>query len=298
MNERNNWKREIFSFTKSEIRGLTVLIIIIIGLTVYRIYLKDRPESDFFLEKTTSAFNDTIFKKTIFGVDTVAHTKTDRVAAKKPFSPRSFDPNHVTLQELLDMGFDRFPADNLLKYRENGGSFHRPSDLLRIYGIDSDFYSRIRDYIIISDNTMVKSPITSFHRKSARYDLNKIDSSDLLRFKGIGPVLASRIVKYRELLGGFISVNQLYEVYGLPDSVIAQIIPDFSVDTTAIKKLNLNNSDFSELTRHPYLNAYQAKAILAFRKHSGNFKEINQLLDYYLLPDKVYLKVAPYLTLR
>lgn len=298
MNEHRDWKKEVFSFTKSEIRGLTVLIIIIVALTAYRIYLKDNSKDDIFLERTTSVVKDTIFRKNIFKDKYHTDYQTSNALVKSVINLKPFDPNRVSLQQLLDIGFDRFSARNLLKYRKNGGFFHRPSDLLKIYGIDSNFYSKIRGYIIISNDSPNIKPETFHHKKTVQYDLNKIDSAGLLRFKGIGTVLASRIVRYRDLLGGYVSVNQLYEVYGLPDSIITQIIPSLVVDTSAVKKINLNKADFAKLIKHPYLNSYQVKAILAFRKHAGYFKEKKQLLDYYLLPDNVYLKVAPYLTLR
>ena len=298
MNDKKNWNKELFSFTRSEIRGLTVLIIIIIGLIIFRIYLKDSSQGDILLEHTVSAVHDTIFRKNIFGNDNHTINRKPNALATRRMNLQYFDPNQVTRQKLLDIGFNRFTARNIVKYRKNGGYFYRPSDLLKIYGIDSSFYSVISNYIIISTASHGKNPEPSHHKISVHHDLNKIDSADLLLFKGIGPVLASRIVKYRELLGGYISVNQLYEVYGLPDSIIAHIIPRLVIDTSGVKKINLNKAGFAELIKHPYLNSYQVKAILAFRKHAGYFREKKQLLDYYLLPDKVYLKVAPYLTLR
>jgi DNA uptake protein ComE-like DNA-binding protein len=99
------------------------------------------------------------------------------------------------------------------------------------------------------------------------------------------------------MLGGFHSIYQLKEVYGITDSLFISISEHIQADTNFIKHININTCSFDELERHPYITSYQAKAIQSFKKLSGAFTSENQLLENYLLPEDTYLKIAPYLTL-
>jgi DNA uptake protein ComE-like DNA-binding protein len=106
---------------------------------------------------------------------------------------RVFDPNKASKDELLNTGFNQFQASNLVKYRESGGIFFQPEDLLKIYGIDSMFYNSIKSFIELAkipDEVQANKTKT----KSILIELNSADSLDLLQLNGIGPVFASRIL--------------------------------------------------------------------------------------------------------
>ena len=126
-----------------------------------------------------------------------------------------FDPNIVSPEDMVRLGFTRFQASNVEKYRKQGGAFSNPHDLLKIYGIDTSFYLSIAKHIRIKQN--LPQHVDKGTAAIAYVELNSADSLELLGLKGIGPVFASRILKYRNLLGGFYSVSQLLEVYGFPE---------------------------------------------------------------------------------
>jgi DNA uptake protein ComE-like DNA-binding protein len=90
-------------------------------------------------------------------------------------------------------------------------------------------------------------------------DVNLVDTTQLKRLRGIGSALAMRIVKYRELLGGFYDVNQINEVYGISDELFVSLHPFFKVNEKDIRKLDVYR--FVALKRHPYVNAIQAKEL-------------------------------------
>jgi len=125
-------------------------------------------------------------------------------------------------------------------------------------------------------------------------DLNRADSTQLLPLPGIGPVFASRLIKYRDLLGGYASVDQLKEVYGISLETIDRITDRIVIDTTLLIKMDLNTATFKELLRHPYLEYEDVKSIVNFRDFKGNIRSLHELQENYILQDSVMKKVIPY----
>jgi len=126
-------------------------------------------------------------------------------------------------------------------------------------------------------------------------DLNKCDSSDLELLPGIGPVLASRIVRYRNLLGGYASIYQLREVYGLPEETYNAISRYISADPADISRINVNTAGFRELIRLPYLDRSDVNGILRYREFSGRIKGMDELVNNKIISGETALKAAPYL---
>lgn len=128
------------------------------------------------------------------------------------------------------------------------------------------------------------------------FDLNIADTTTLKQVRGIGSVLSSRIIKYRDLLGGYASLSQLSEVYGLSDSVI------MGLDTLAVIEMNylpsmieINRLNEKELSRHPYLNYREAKAIVSYRYQHGDYESVSSLKKVILLDSIKIQKLEPYL---
>lgn len=126
-------------------------------------------------------------------------------------------------------------------------------------------------------------------------DINKCDSVSLVALPGIGPVLSARIIKYRNLLGGFVSVNQLKEVYGLPEATFDIISGRLFADSAAVKKIDINNSDFTRLIRFPYLTRFEVTSILRYRDLSGNISSVAEMVRNKLINEETAAKVRHYL---
>jgi DNA uptake protein ComE-like DNA-binding protein len=113
--------------------------------------------------------------------------------------------------------------------------------------------------------------------------------------KGIGPGFAVRILKYRERLGGFISLNQLREVYGLDSAKYDQIKPQIKLENNNIKQIEINKCTFDQLKGFPYLNYKLSNTIINYRKQHGNFKSAADLNKIAILNPEIIQKIAPYL---
>ncbi|MBE6300736.1 MAG: helix-hairpin-helix domain-containing protein [Parabacteroides distasonis] len=134
--------------------------------------------------------------------------------------------------------------------------------------------------------------------KGTVVELNTTDTTVLKKIPGIGSTFARRIIKYRELLGGFHSVEQLAEVYGIDADRYEALTPWFRVDTTYIRPLEINTLPFSTLLKHPYLEYQQVKVILQLRKQKGILTgwENLQLLEEFTEEDRK--RLAPYLSFK
>jgi len=125
-------------------------------------------------------------------------------------------------------------------------------------------------------------------------DINRADSVQLLPLPGIGPVFAGRIIKYRNLLGGYLSIDQLAEVYGMPSETIDGIRSRLRIDSSAIRKIRIDSASFSELLRHPYLEYEEVKALLEYREFKGEISTAGELRENHILPDSTINRIDGY----
>ena len=126
-------------------------------------------------------------------------------------------------------------------------------------------------------------------------DLNAADSAALVLLPGIGPVFAARIIRYREQLGGFLDISQLTEIDGLPDSLMKWFIIG---DSIPLRPVAVNSASLSELRRHPYLNFYQSRAIVEYRRERGKIKGPDQLSFMEEFTARDLERLMPYLDFR
>lgn len=176
---------------------------------------------------------------------------------------------------------------------------------------DTNYYKskRYNDYRYYYPKETTKSPTFSsnntdnhFVIKKKNYkdlilDLNTCDTLDLQLIRGIGPTFAKRISKYRTKLGGYVSVNQLKEVYGMDDKRYRSIAKHFTITNKIIKKININTMNIKEIASHPYIDYSLAKEIVVFRQNYGAFTDINQLKIIHLMDDTTFMKITPYIEL-
>ncbi len=206
----------------------------------------------------------------------------------------TFNPNKAQKEELMNFGFSHFQSENLVSYRNKGGVFQQKTDLLKIYGIDSAFFLSIEKCIEL------EKPLTQAENNikivPVNIELNGADSLALISLNGIGPVFASRILKYRKLLGGFCTKDQLLEVYNFPEETYLQLKNSISVDQTLITPIRINFAEYNDLLKHPYINKQQVNALLEFRDKNGAFNNVAdiELLTGWSTPE--FVKIKPYLT--
>jgi len=204
-----------------------------------------------------------------------------------------FDPNITTDSEFLRLGFSDKQIVTIRKYLDKGGVFRDKSDFFKMRVISENQKTILADWIVI-ESIQKAEPKGKVTLKTSTIEINIADSIQLKQLPGIGSVLSKRIVKYRDLLGGFYSVSQLKEVYGLSEETISLIEGKVKVDVSQIKKLDVNFADANELSRHPYLKKNLASKIVKFRTKNGSISDLAILRDSMILNIDEYNRIKPY----
>lgn len=291
--------RNFFGFSRAQTNGLVLLLAVamlaLFSKPVYHSWVSSR-QPDFSKETKTLDSLTAIWESAMEEQNSIPIE--DEIAVVM----FPFNPNSVTADELKILGFSDRLSKGLQNYRAAGGSFRIKSDLKKLYGMDSAFYKNIYPFILLPEEVKSeKQPLkyTRAEKEIEKFNLNEADSTQLQRVYGIGPVLARRIVKYRERLGGFVSVNQLKEVYGLDSLVIQKLVmasflsPGFAPNT-----ININTADEKTLTVHPYFSKRLAQAIVTYRFQHGNFQSVDDLRKIQLMNEPTILKILPYVAVE
>ena len=211
-----------------------------------------------------------------------------------------FDPNMDTKEQLIQKGLSSSVVKNIINYRNNGGKFRVKKDLSRIYTLTEKEYQKIRSFIALPDTLIVKfnNRVLNKAPKKMVVSINTCSADSLEMLKGIGPVFAKRIVAFRSKLGGFYSLSQLSEVYGLTIETIELILPNLNLDTTQIKRIKLNSANVKALSKHPYISYKEAKAIVNYREQHGGFLQLATLRTLHIFKNKSINRLLPYLDLN
>jgi len=222
---------------------------------------------------------------------------------KEVFEPFVFDPNTVEPEKLAKFGLPPYIIVRFAKYRNAGAVFYKKEDLKKLYGLKPETYERMEPYIKI-ENKEAWTEKSNLFEKSERkkeedlvfVELNAADSLELIRVRGIGPYLCSKIMNYRNSLGGFVNVEQLYEIQNITPEQVNAFKTCIHVDPSRISPLNINTSSYHQLNRHPYITSTEANAILKYRKQHGFFKSKEDLEKVYLVNTETIKKISPYLS--
>ncbi len=172
-----------------------------------------------------------------------------RANAPRRYESFRFDPNTVSINDLMRLGFSAKQAQAIDNYRKKGGRFRRKSDFARSYVVEDSVYRRLEKYIDIP-----------------KIDINRADSAAFETLPGIGKFFASKMVSYRKELRGYSYAEQLMDIWhfdqekydGLKDLIIVGHSEPYPLWTLPE----------SELAKHPYIGKRAAHGIIIFRENS------------------------------
>ena len=204
-----------------------------------------------------------------------------------------FDPNKATDAQFLRLGLSEKQIRIVRNYQLKGGSFRTKEGFFKLWGLRDDQKKRL-DSLIQIESTEISFASATVTNAPLPIELNSADSVQLELLPGLGEKLSKRIVKYRDLLGGFYSLSQLKEVYGLSEQTIQLICTYLTLDATKIHKIDLNFSDVNELSKHPYIQKNLAKQIVRYRTKHGNIKDLKVLRDSMILNIDEFNRISPY----
>ncbi len=283
-------KNQFFEYSLATQRGILALLIILVLLLVWRLWplqsAEPQIEYSFLTEQVDSQE---------IGQTRQNYQKTSS-SVKIGWRLRVFDPNYAKAKELRAMGFSSQFISNWFKTKNTVGFVKSLRVFEELQLLDSNDFNRVSPYLDFSRYQKEKKDFNTVvnHAEPLILEINRADSTDFKQLKGIGNVLSKRIIKYRTKLGGFWSVQQLAEVYGIEKELIAGLSSQIVVEE-AVVKMNINTATIEELGNHPYVTYSIAKAIVNYRNQHGPFHAVNELGKLYLLTEDWLNKMRPYL---
>jgi competence ComEA-like helix-hairpin-helix protein len=185
-----------------------------------------------------------------------------------------------------------------------GGRFYKAEDINKIWGLRPDEIKRLLPYVRIEQKkteyaqTNVQARQTSYIPKTIQLDINTADTTAFIALPGIGSKLAQRIINFRDKLGGFNSIEQVSETFGLPDSTFQKIKNRLVLTDIMVKKININTALLDDMKTHPYIRYHLANAIVQYRTQHGNFLSIPDLKKIMTVTADAYKKMEPYVTIQ
>lgn len=307
--------KDMFSLHKSERRGIVVFMFVLIVLVCWVVYEQ-------WLYTPSTADLDPIKKELEAWVaERKGNGSADTIHITELFE---FDPNTIDRSQWLLLGLTDKQIDGVMNYQEKGGQFRVKKDLARMYTISPEMYAQLEPYILLPE-TLIRTdpnvwpPTRSYSDRPTRsgdfdrrkpvawkdrepppvtpLNVNHADTSELVTLPGIGPAFARGIFKYRESLGGFISMDQLAEVYVLRDKpdAVEQLKEILYLEPGDVRKIPINSVTPEQLAKHPYINWKIANGLVNYRKQHGPFSNVEAIKGSVLVNDSLYDRIAPYL---
>ena len=304
MRQINNWIRRYFGFSRGETNAF-FLLILLLGVLV---------AAPFLARRSPPPYDPTSDQMLLDSL--VAQMEEDRppVLPDRPPPQRyRFNPNQIGLEEWQLLGVPRFVAQRIINYRSKAGDYRYRSDLKKIYGLTDSLYQQLYPYIDLpADRPPRETPAPrepAFARREPEprratrkvevtpFDINLADTVQLKQIRGIGSRFSSRIVNFRNRLGGFHSMEQLQEVYGLPPEMVDSLRKYGFVQLGFTpNRILLNTASVDDLRAHPYITPSIARAIVNYRGQHGPFRQVADLQKIKIIDRELYQKIYPYLT--
>jgi len=265
-----------FKFSQGQRLGIFLLFSIIIAsqiayfFTDFGSFSKDSPEKEKWLSLQPQ-------------IDSMKRDKLNFVPKIYPFNP-----NFISDYKGYKLGMSVPEIDRLLAFRKQNKYVNSPQEFQAVTKVSDSLLNAISPYFKFPDWVQHKKQFKEYKsysnmafakkEKITIIDINQATQEDLIKIYGIGEAISLRILKFKENLGGFVSMEQMKDVWGLSPEVIENLNSHFKVAVLPnVKKVDINNASIKELSQFPYFNYQLAKQIVTFRSMNGDFKNVDDL---------------------
>lgn len=265
-----------FKFSKAERKGIALLLLLVLVLQLgyhfvdFNSFAKDSPDKLRWLALQAE-------------LDSV---KEASLKVEKKMYP--FNPNFITDYKGYTLGMNVVEIDRLHAYRKEGKYVNSPQEFQTITKISDSLLQAISPYFKFPDWVKNKKESVGYvhyekkslvkKEKKVLIDINQATQEDLIKIYGIGEGISLRILKFKESLGGFVSMEQMNDVWGLSPEVIQRLNDNFKiVSPPDVKKIDINNASLKEIAEFPYFKYTLAKEIVKHRSMNGDFKNATDL---------------------
>jgi DNA uptake protein ComE-like DNA-binding protein len=291
------WKkvlREYFAFPKKERRAIWVLFILWIILLCVQVI-----QSNFFNYQNTYSYKVIVNNEL---------TKSDENKLREQYKNRSQNTffkkklyfNYISLDDLVNAGITKNQAYKIISSKEKGIKIYTIEDVEKLIDVDSvskniiknilSFYPSKKYFNINPTHNNTNKPITNIN-------INTADTSELDLIRGISFATASRVLRYKERLGGYINKEQFKEVWGMDSNTYEILIANTMIEQHTQKQLNINKADLKTLGSHPYIGYKLAKLIVNYRTQHGDYVSVRDLLKIHVMNEEIFSKIEAYISI-
>lgn len=268
--------KKYFNFSREQRTGILLLLGIIIVLQLIYFFVdfssmsKTSPEKEHWLSLQSQ-------------IDSMKKQKVDYIPKIYPFNP-----NFISDYKGYKLGMSVAEIDRLLAFRKENKYVNSPKEFQAVTKVSDSLLNAISPYFKFPDwvnnkkefAAYKKYPNSAFSKKEkiVIIDINQATQEDLIKIYGIGEAISIRILKFKESLGGFVSMEQMSDVWGLSPEVIENLNTHFKVSVNpSVKKMDINNASIKELSLFPYFKYPISKNIVTFRSMNGDIKNYEDL---------------------
>lgn len=276
------------SISKRNRRGVLALLVLgILVAYVPRIVLASSEE-----QKLELTFEEVEAIETEIKVEQELNVQKKKRTWKSKYKRpnQAFNPNEYSKQEWMELGLSTKQADVVLKFSSRG--LKSNEDLKKIFVIPNELFELIKDSTVYPDLKIEHIEIKP--EVVVLVDLNRADKTELKSLPGIGDFYADRIIEYRSRLGGFVSKEQLLEIWKFGDDRLSNLTNQITISDD-LKKLDINKVSFDELRNHPYISYKVANSIVKMRTTRGEFESVDGVLESKLIDITLYNRIKNYL---
>ena len=298
--------RRWFAFSKGERVAIVTILALILVLILACLFRPSRKS----LSDASLHDLDSLLALRQAAIELQQQQQAEKPQEVTELHPFPFNPNTITEEEWLQMGLTDRQVRSIMNYKAKGGRFYSKSDVEKLYAISEEEYAQLEPFIVLPEVARGNTAKPTAKKQESQasddkpkpekkaipvVDLNTVDSTTLVELPRMGGYMASRIIAFREKLGGFVEVAQLLDVKGLDSTRFAAMRPYLLIGDTETRRIDVNRADFKTLVGHPYLSYEQVKRIFRQRETRGMIKnwaqleallkeegEVNPLLEYYL----------------
>ena len=267
---------KFFQLTRNERLGLIGVLVLFLLIILFKYFdaqvtFDYKPSSIEHKKESITSIRKTIENSK----ENIGFEKMRKVIHIAPFE--KFNPNRVDAEYWKKIGFENKLDIRLQKYIQSGTGIKEIGDLTKVYGMKKEWFELIKDSIVL---------------EKLYIDINTASAESFQAIHGIGEKISHRIIKFRNSLGGFYSIQQLKKVYGIDSNIIAKNYDLFNVNTVQ-NKMNVNALGLKKLVDHPFINLQQGEEIIKIRSVYGEIDSL-ALKDIFTLKEwselKHYLK--------
>ena len=268
--------KSFFKYSRQQRTGVFLLFIIIIALQLayffvdFSSFSKESPEKEKWLSLQSQ-------------IDSLKQEKLDYVPKIYPFNP-----NFITDYKGYKLGMSVPEIDRLLAFRKQNKYVNSAKEFQAVTKVSDSLLNAISPYFKFPDWVKNKKEFAAYKKydntafakkeKIVIIDINQATQEDLIKIYGIGEAISIRILKFKESLGGFVSMEQMNDVWGLSPEVIENLNTHFKISATpTVRKIDINNASIKELSLFPYFKYPISKNIVTFRSMNGDIKNIEDL---------------------